>query len=152
MPDNSLQFPLGFIILCQIFKNTCKQLKKHFNISENVTILFITIYTDIPHAIKHFTKKLSISAALTSKILPSLELKGLITRMLSDQDKRSEKVLLTEKGIKVTCHIIEFFKVTVCEKILNVFNSGQVHLKIFADTIKMEVSNHNSLVKPILNN
>lgn len=72
--------------------------------------------------------------------------------MLSDQDKRSEKVLLTEKGIKVTCHIIEFFKVTVCEKILNVFNRGQVHLKIFADTIKMEVSNHNSLVKPILNN
>lgn len=152
MLDNSLQFALGFITLDQIFNDTCRQLKKLFNISENEAILLITIYTDKPQAVKHLSKKLSISAALTSKILHSLELKGLINRTLSEQDKRSEKVLLTEKGIQVTCHIIEFFKVSVCEKILNAFNNKQEYLNNFSEIIKTEISNHKSLLQNISNN
>lgn len=110
MIDNSVQFSLGFITLCQIFNDTCNQIKKHFNINENEARLLITIYIDKPQAIKHISKKLLISAALTSKILHSLELKGLILRQLSEHDKRIEKVLLTEEGIRITCHIINFIK------------------------------------------
>lgn len=152
MIDNSLQFYLRFIILFKISKSTCGQFKKHFHSNENEDRRLITFYTDKPNAIKNLSKKLSISAALTSKILNSLKLKGLISRMLSEQDKRNERVLFTEKGVQVTSHIIEFIKDSVCKKIKNIFNKSHEYLKIFAEIIKMEVSNHRSLEKFILNN
>lgn len=152
MIDRTLQFSLGFINLCQIFKDTCALLKKHFNINENETRLLLVTYADKPPAIKHLSKKLSLSAALTSKVLLSLENKGLITRQLSDADKRKEKVILTDKGIRITCMIIEFIQNAVCKGIVNSLSTNREDLFVFSETVKTEISKHKTLTTNLITN
>ena len=152
MTDRTLQFSLGFITLCQIIKDTCNSLRKNFNLSENEVRILITIYSDKPQAVNQISKKFLISPAHTSKILNSLEQKELITRQLNGNDKRFEIVLLTEKGIRITCLIIEFIQQIICNKVINIFNASPVDLFTFSETIQKEIIHSKQLMTNISNN
>lgn len=59
---------------------------------------------------KHLSDLLIIDGAFTARALKSLENKGYIIREKSRSDKRSYKIKLTEKGIKIQPIILEALK------------------------------------------
>lgn len=119
MSSDEIKFSIGFIRLCRLFRETCKSVRTHFNLSENEMRLLIIVYHLKPDTIKKISNELSISPTLTSKILSNLEKNDLLFRQLNPNDKRFENVFLTDKGLRITSSIIEFINKTFCEKILN---------------------------------
>lgn len=59
---------------------------------------------------KHLTDMIIIDDALTTRAMKSLESKGYILRQKSPSDKRSYRITLTEKGLKIQPIIIEILK------------------------------------------
>lgn len=135
MTSDEIKFALGFIRLCRLFRETCKSVRTHFNLSENEMRLLITVYHLKPDTIKKISKELSLSPSLTSKVLSSLEKKELLYRQLNLDDKRFEAVFLTEKGMRTTSLIIEFINKTFCEKVTNSLAVQPEFIKSFSEQV-----------------
>ena len=60
-----------------------------------------------PSSVKELSRSLGVNASQTSRILRSLEEKGLISRSLNTADRRVEDVSLTPRGIRVAEKLLE---------------------------------------------
>lgn len=144
MSLDEIKFSIGFISLCRLFRETCKSVRTHFNLTENEMRLMIIVYHHKPDTIKKISSELLISPTLTSKILSSLEKKDLLFRQLNKEDKRHENVFLTDKGLRTTSLIIEFINKTFCEKILNSLAIQPEYIESFYDQVVNNIrSNRN---------
>ncbi|MFN3873631.1 MAG: MarR family winged helix-turn-helix transcriptional regulator [Ignavibacterium sp.] len=140
METNKINFSVGFITLCQLFRKTYKSIKKNFNITQNEMRILIIVYHFEPDSIKKISERLALSPTLTSKTLATLEKKELIKRELNSQDKRFEKVILTEKGIRVTCLIAEFIEKFFSENVLKLMGQESDYLLKFSHHMKNKIN------------
>lgn len=147
MSSDEIKFSIGFIRLCRLFRETCKSVRNHFNLSENEMRVLIIVYHLKPDTIKKISKELSLSPTLTSKVLSTLEKKELLYRQLNTNDKRFEAVFLTDKGIRTTSMIVEFINKTFCEKVINSLAVQPEYIKSFSEQVIRNVrSNKNQFV------
>jgi len=68
------------------------------------------LYLDRPTCVRELSELLRISATRASKILHSLEQRGLVMRALHPSDRRMEQVSLTEEGQRTAENIVACFR------------------------------------------
>jgi DNA-binding MarR family transcriptional regulator len=146
MNSRETKFSLGFIQLCTIVRETCNRLKNNFNLNENEVKLLIAVYSNEPDSVKEISEFLNLTPTLTSKILSSLEAKSLLTRQINKIDKRYEKIILTEEGIRITCLIIDFIEKSFSEKISEMFVNDREILLVFSEKIKEKIKDQSHLI------
>lgn len=106
MQDNSGEIFLKFSRICfRIYLNS----RKNFNLTAGELFCLITLFTEKPGSIKELYKKTGIRSTTISKHLNSLENKLMIKRELDDNDKRVERVFLTQEGQEFAQKIIAFY-------------------------------------------
>lgn len=68
------------------------------------------LYLDRPTCVRELSERLQISATRASKILHSLEQRGLVVRALHPSNRRMEQVSLTEEGLRIAENIVACFR------------------------------------------
>ncbi|GIV45884.1 MAG: hypothetical protein KatS3mg036_0702 [Ignavibacterium sp.] len=146
MISESNKFSLGFINLSSVVKNIYNGLKYHFNLNENEVKILIFTYTCKPNSIRKISEYFSLSPTLTSKILSSLEVKHLIIRQINKNDKRFENVILTDKGIRITCMLMENIEKTFCKNISEILKNDCETLPGFFKIINENINTQSQLI------
>jgi DNA-binding MarR family transcriptional regulator len=75
-----------------------KRLESVTRLSSDALLVLLLLHTRRPASVKELTKHLGVSDSRTSKLLCTLEDKGLITRRISLTDRRVERISLTPRG------------------------------------------------------
>lgn len=83
--------------------------RKNFNLTAGELFCLISLIIDKPRCIKELSEKTGIRSTTTSKLLKSLEQRFIIKRELDANDKRIEKVFLTQTGKDFTRKLISFY-------------------------------------------
>lgn len=110
--------------MCYLFYITSKEVVNRFNkylkqfdISFPNYIVLLYIENDKPIYIKTLCDELYLDSGTISPIIKRLEKKSLIERMRTEEDERSVKVRLTEKGLELKDHFPK-----ISEDVIQQFN------------------------------
>ena len=91
----------------------CRDIDKHLSARVGLTIDEVhclgVIHSENPSCAKQLTELLHVDATRTSKILRSLERRGLVSRTLSVADHRKEQVILTDEGRRIIERILSLY-------------------------------------------
>lgn len=136
MKSESVIFTSSFIVLSTLIKQTCSEMSNKFQLTYNELCTLNFIYTEKPDAVKHISERLCLTKSHTSKVLSSLEKKGLIERELNNDDKRNEKVSLTEKGLRVSIEASEFIEKDLLKRLIKSVTDRNGYLIHFSEKIK----------------
>lgn len=78
-----------------------KRLESLTRLSSDALLVLLLIHTRRPASVKELTRHLGVSDSRTSKLLCTLEDRGLVTRRISIADRRVEQISLTPRGDRV---------------------------------------------------
>lgn len=82
-----------------------RKLEKHLEsltrLSSDALLVLLLIHTRRPASVKELTRHLGVSDSRTSKLLCTLEDRGLVTRRISFADRRVEQISLTPRGDRI---------------------------------------------------
>jgi DNA-binding MarR family transcriptional regulator len=88
----------------------CHKLESDLALSTRLTVnelhCLLQIHLEQPCCVGMLTSLLGIGGTSTSKLLRSLDRRDLISRMLSEKDRRQETVRLTEGGLAVVAQVL----------------------------------------------
>jgi len=82
----------------------CRGIDKYVSASSGLSVdemhCVIALFTDHPSSVTRLSELINVTPTRASKILRSLEQRGLVTRTLDQEDHRREVVILTVHGEK----------------------------------------------------
>lgn len=82
----------------------CRSIDKYVSASSGLSVdemhCVVALFTDRPSSVTRLSELINVTLTRASKILRSLEQRGLVTRTLDPGDHRRELVILTAQGIK----------------------------------------------------
>jgi DNA-binding MarR family transcriptional regulator len=87
----------------------CRGIDKYVSASSGLSVdemhCVIALFTERPSSVTRLSELINVSLTRASKILKSLEQRGLVTRTLDPEDHRRELVILTAPGVKTVAGI-----------------------------------------------
>jgi DNA-binding MarR family transcriptional regulator len=87
----------------------CRSIDKYVAASSGFSVdemhCVIALFTDRPSSVTRLSELINVSTTRASKILKSLEQRGLVTRTLDPEDHRKELVILTAPGEKAVAGV-----------------------------------------------
>lgn len=89
---------LDLILFC---RKSCKDLARWSELTVEEFLCLGLLYVHPPASVKELSRSLGVNASQTSRILRTLEDKGLISRSLNIADRRVEDVALTPRGLRI---------------------------------------------------
>jgi DNA-binding MarR family transcriptional regulator len=95
---------LDLILFC---RKSCKDLARWSELSVEEFLCLGLLYVHPPASVKELSRSLGVNASQTSRILRTLENKGLISRSLNVADRRVEDVTLTPRGLRVVERLLD---------------------------------------------
>jgi DNA-binding MarR family transcriptional regulator len=95
---------LDLVLFC---RKSCKELARWSGLTVEESLSVGLLHVHPPSSVKELSRSLGVNASQTSRILRSLEEKGLISRSLNTADRRVEDVSLTPRGIRVAEKLLE---------------------------------------------
>jgi len=102
---------LDLILFC---RKSCKELARWSELTVEEFLCLGLLFVHPPSSVKELSRSLGVNASQTSRILRTLEEKGLISRSLNVADRRVEDVTLTPRGLRVVEKLLDH-AVTVAE-------------------------------------
>jgi DNA-binding MarR family transcriptional regulator len=95
---------LDLVLFC---RKSCRELARWSGLTVEESLSVGLLHVHPPSSVKELSRSLGVTASQTSRILRSLEEKGLISRSLNTADRRVEDVSLTPRGIRVAENLLE---------------------------------------------
>ena len=114
---------LDLIVFC---RKSCKELARWSELTVEEFLCLGLLYVHPPASVKELSRSLGVNSSQTSRILRTLEEKGLISRSLNVADRRVEDVTLTPRGLRVVEKLLDHAE-TVAE------HAAPLARSIFAD-------------------
>ncbi len=117
----------------------CRDIDKRLSAKVDLTIdelhCLCAIYSEKPQCVKEVSEILDVNATRMSKILATLEHRGLVTRTIDLSDHRREQITLTHEGRRTV------------EKVLSLY--AQVGDKLFGNWTSEAIAEISSLLESI---
>jgi DNA-binding MarR family transcriptional regulator len=102
-PDRGRRL-LDLVLFC---RKSCKELARWSELTVEEFLCLGLLYVHPPSSVKELSRSLGVNASQTSRILRTLEEKGLISRSLNVADRRVEDVELTARGLRVVEKLLD---------------------------------------------
>ncbi len=119
--------------------------KKKFGLDYTSFSILICLFKEPDTSQTQLTNWCGLSKGMVSRIILSLEKKGLITSIESKEDRRFKKIKLTEKGKKTAMDLVTFLEGEFVSKILN--GKNKVKVSSFENQLDNLIKNINDYIK-----
>ncbi|WP_248926963.1 MarR family winged helix-turn-helix transcriptional regulator [Paenibacillus hamazuiensis] len=101
MPDSKHTIPRWVSLIYRYGQMYIGERLKHYGIGKGQYIFLNALYREDGLSQEELSRYLKIDKGTTAKALKKLEQQGYVTRKVSDRDKRSYQLFLTEKALGI---------------------------------------------------
>ncbi len=139
MEENGQEIGLAFIELLLRCHKSEKKLSHATGMSVEELLCIVVIHRDHPGCVKDLTEKLGVEGPRTSKLLRSLEMKGLVSRTASLPNRRTQRIALTPEGLRIVDKGLAFARSTGMAVLASLEpDDAQVLLRFFPDQVAVD--------------
>ncbi len=109
MDPTERKIPLELLRLTRQCRGIDKYVSTGAGLSIDEMHCISALFSERPESVSRLSELISVSPTRASRVLKSLEQRGLVTRSLNPVDHRREQVVITEKGIHTVQGIFSLF-------------------------------------------